>query len=321
VLRLEGVAKRFGERVLFEHLDLELARGERLGVVGPNGAGKTTLLKLCLGEAEPDAGRVVRGETAAFASIDQKRSELDPEKSVVAEVAGANDHVRVGDRTVRIESFLEGFLFPGPHKHARIRDLSGGEKNRVLLAKLLCAGGNVLVLDEPTNDLDLATLRALEEALVAFPGAAIVVSHDRWFLDRVATRVLYLDGRGSARFETGDLSSLLARMASDRARASARPAAPAPSPPAAARLGDARGSRTRGLSPWEQREYDQLFEQIAAAEAALAALDAQIADPALYVERHGAVARVQHERAAADERLNALVARWEALETLRSEPK
>ena len=129
-----------------------------------------------------------------FAGIDQTRSDLSPDKTVLQEVAGGNDYVVVAGRGVRVETFLEQFLFPGAMKHARIGSLSGGERNRVLLAKLLCAGGNVLVLDEPTNDLDLASLRALEDALLAFPGASIVVSHDRWFLDRIATHILAFEG-------------------------------------------------------------------------------------------------------------------------------
>jgi ATP-binding cassette subfamily F protein uup len=159
----------------------------------------------------------VHGETVRFASIDQQRTDLDPEKSVIEEVAGQNEHVSVGDRTLRIEGFLEQFLFPGAMKYAKVGLLSGGEKNRVLLAKLLCQGGNVILLDEPTNDLDLASLRTLEEALVAFAGSVIVVSHDRWFLDRVATRILYLDGSGGVRRHEGDLSSLLEKLADERA--------------------------------------------------------------------------------------------------------
>ncbi len=212
VLNLEGVSAGYDGQDLIRNLNMEIGAGSRIGIVGPNGAGKSTFLKLCMDQLQPSLGSVQRGSTVKFASIDQRRSDLDENKTVLEEVAGKNDYVKVGDRMQRIESFLEQFLFPSAMMRARIGSLSGGERNRVLLAKLLSAGGNVLVLDEPTNDLDLMTLRVLEEALVAFPGVVLVVSHDRYFLDRVATRILFMDGHGNSRVHEGDMSGLLDKL-------------------------------------------------------------------------------------------------------------
>jgi len=314
VLELAGVSKSYGARRVIDRLDLEVGPGERLGIVGPNGAGKTTLLELCTGELEPDGGTIRRGETVRFATIDQQRIDLDPEKTVVEEVAGKNEHVTLGERVVRIEGFLEQFLFAGASKYSQIKQLSGGERNRVLLAKLLCAGGNVLVLDEPTNDLDLASLRALEEALLAFPGSVLVVSHDRWFLDRVATRILHLDGEGHARLHAGDLSSLLEKLAAERGSRAADAAKPAPKP---AERSERKPAKKKGLSSWQQKEYDELLATIAAAETALAGLDTRLADRALYSGPKGELERVKASRKEASERIAALYVRWEELESLR----
>jgi ATP-binding cassette subfamily F protein uup len=312
VIALRGASKRFGERVVVPPLDFELAAGERVGIVGPNGAGKTTLLRLCTGELAPDGGSVEIGETVRIARLDQLRTDLDPRKTVIEEVAGQGDHVLVGERSVRVESFLERFLFPGAQKYAPVARLSGGEKNRVLLAKLLCTGGNVLALDEPTNDLDLATLRALEEALLAFEGAVLVVSHDRWFLDRIATRVFHLDGRGGARVHVGAVTEQLADLAREReARKKPREAAK----PAAA---PARAPKPKRLAPWQQRELEALPEKITAAETELAELDAKLAEPALYTGPKSELDRVRARREELDGELAKLFARWEELEKLAS---
>ena len=315
VLELRGASKSFGERRVIAPLDLELGPRERLGIVGPNGAGKSTFLALCTGALAPDTGTVERGETVRFAVIDQQRSQLDPQKSVMQEVAGDGDHVTVGERVMRIEGFLEQFLFPGAMKHALVGKLSGGEKNRVLLAKLLCAGGNVMVLDEPTNDLDLASLRALEEALLGFDGSVLVVSHDRWFLDRVATRILHLDGHGAARLHAGDLSSLLEKMALEKALVTA--SAPRVTPQSAVRS-EPKTARKKGLAPWQQREYDELPDAIANAERELEALDARLAEPGLWSGPRSETERVQRSRDESAARVAALYTRWEELETLRS---
>jgi len=311
VIEVRDASASFDGRVIVPPLELSIAAGARIGIVGPNGAGKTTLLRLLTRQLEPASGAVEVGETVRFATIDQLRTDLDPRKSVIEEIAGTGDYVSVGERPVRIESFLERFLFPGALKHTPVGRLSGGEKNRVLLAKLMCAGGNVLALDEPTNDLDLPTLRALEEALIAFAGVVIVVSHDRWFLDRVATRIVYLDGRGGARVHDGDLSGLLAKLHAERdaARALAAPppkvAAPAP-----------RAAKAKRITPWQQKELDLLPPRITDAEVALAQLDTRLAEPALYVGPKLELERVRNERAQLAGELHKLYARWEELEAL-----
>ncbi len=317
VIETRRLTKRFGERVIVPPLDLEIGPSTRLGVVGPNGAGKTTLLKMLLGELAPDGGSIERGETVRFARIEQLRGELDPDSTVIEEIAGKSDVVKVGERSVRVEGFLERFLFPGPMKFARIAQLSGGERNRILLAKLLCAGGNVLVLDEPTNDLDLTTLRALEEALLAFVGAAIVVSHDRWFLDRVATHILYLDGHGGARLHVGDLSSLLEKLAAERT-STARVAAPAAKPAPQTQSTPERANKPKRITPWQQKELDELPDKIAAAERELGELDARLAEPSLYTGPKAELERVRARRAEVEAQNLALYARWEELESLGS---
>ncbi len=307
-IELVGVSKGFAGRALIEGLDLELNGGKRLGIVGPNGAGKTTLLKLCLGELDPDAGEVKVGETVKVAAIDQQRTELDPDRTVVEEVARDNDYVFVEGQARRVESFLEQFLFPGNRKYVKVGSLSGGERNRVLLAKLLLSGGNVIALDEPTNDLDLMTLRALEEGLLTFPGAVVVVSHDRYFLDRVATHILAFDGKGNVRFHEGSLSDLLTRMEKE----ATPPAAPAKKKKPAK---DPKPAPTRKrLSFQEKKEYEELPDQIDTAEQELADWDQRISDPALYEKGPDEIQKAVRRHGEAKERVQRLYERWEELE-------
>ncbi len=312
VIRLRGVTLRVGDRTLVEGLDLDVGQGERLGIVGPNGAGKSTLLHAMIGERPPDEGTVEIGETVAVAAIDQQRRALSAGATVVEEIGAGGDHVRLGERAVRLESFLDGFLFPGGRKHTLVGKLSGGERNRVLLAKLLVQGGNVLVLDEPTNDLDLPTLRALEEALLAFAGTVIVVSHDRWFLDRVATEIVHLDGLGRARRYGGHVSGLLADIAAERRAAEASAAAVQ----RAARPVEQRAApRPRRLSNWERRELDELPAKIQAAEQHVERLTARLADPRLYSAPADERASVEGEQRAAAADVERLYERWEELES------
>ena len=268
-----------------------------------------------IGLRQPDTGRVVRGDTVRFAYIDQHKRELDPEKTVLEEVAGPAEHVRVGERTLRIEGFLERFLFPGAMKYAKVGRLSGGEQSRVVLAKLLCQGGNVLVLDEPTNDLDLATLRTFEEALLGFPGAALIVSHDRWFLDRVATRIVHLDGEGGVRVHVGDFSSLLETLAREREELAAKERERERKSRPSASAGDK--PKKKRLSPWEEKECGALPETIAKAEGELELLDGQLADPALYRGPKAETDRIRNARNALAAEIAKLYARWEELESLR----
>jgi energy-dependent translational throttle protein EttA len=194
VLSATELRKGFGEKLLIENLSFELPRAGIVGVIGANGAGKTTLFRMITGEEQPDGGTLELGESVQLAYVDQSRDALDPDKSVWEEISEGLDQMTVGDRVVNSRQYTAGFNFKGTDQQTKIGKLSGGERNRVHLAKLLRTGGNLLLLDEPTNDLDVDTLRALEEALLGFPGCAVIISHDRWFLDRVATHVLAFEG-------------------------------------------------------------------------------------------------------------------------------
>jgi ATP-binding cassette ChvD family protein len=194
VIEARGLSKAYGDRVLFDALNFNLPKGGIVGVIGPNGAGKTTLFRLLTGQEAPDGGELRVGETVQIAYVDQSRDALDGSKTVWEEISEGQDLITVGKFQMPSRAYLSRFNFKGTDQQKRIGDLSGGERNRVHLAKLLKSGGNVLLLDEPTNDLDVETLRALEEALLAFPGCAVVISHDRWFLDRIATHMLAFEG-------------------------------------------------------------------------------------------------------------------------------
>jgi sulfate-transporting ATPase len=194
VIEADGLRKGFGDRLLIDGLSFSLPPAGIVGVIGANGAGKTTLFRMIVGEEQPDDGSLGLGDTVELAYVDQSRDSLDPEKSVWEEISDGYDQIKVGDREVNSRAYVAGFNFKGSDQQRKVGVLSGGERNRVHLAKLLRRGGNTLLLDEPTNDLDVDTLRALEEALLAFPGCAVIISHDRWFLDRVATHVLAFEG-------------------------------------------------------------------------------------------------------------------------------
>jgi sulfate-transporting ATPase len=207
VVEAEGLRKGFGDRLLIEDLSFKLPRGGIVGVIGPNGAGKTTLFRMITGQEQPDAGELRIGDTVELAYVDQSRDALDDDKSVWEEISGGMDQIKVGDRTMSSRAYCSSWNFKGSDQQKKVGRLSGGERNRLHLAKLLRAGGNVLLLDEPTNDLDVDTLRALEEALLAFAGCAVVISHDRWFLDRVATHVLAFEGDSQVTWFEGNFEA------------------------------------------------------------------------------------------------------------------
>ncbi len=194
VLVAKGLTKGYGDKLLFEGLDFELPPGGIVGVIGPNGAGKTTLFRMIVGQEQPDEGSLVLGETVDLAYVDQSRDALDPNKTVWEQISGGHDLLRIGDSDVNSRAYVAAFNFTGSDQQQKVGTLSGGERNRVHLADLLKEGGNLLLLDEPTNDLDVETLRNLEEAVLAFPGCAVVISHDRFFLDRIATHILAFEG-------------------------------------------------------------------------------------------------------------------------------
>jgi ATP-binding cassette ChvD family protein len=206
VIDAEHLRKAFGDRLLIDDLSFKLPPGGIVGVIGPNGAGKTTLFRMAAQQEQPDAGTLRIGPTVELAYVDQSRASLDAKKTVYEEITGGVDHLNVGGREVHGRAYVAGFNFKGTDQQKKVGDLSGGERNRLHLAKALLQGGNVLLLDEPTNDLDVDTLRALEEALLEFPGCAVVISHDRWFLDRIATHVLAFEGDSEVRWFEGNFS-------------------------------------------------------------------------------------------------------------------
>jgi ATP-binding cassette ChvD family protein len=210
VIEAESLKKAFGGKLLFDGLSFRLPPGGIVGVIGANGAGKTTLFRMIVGQEKPDAGKLRVGESVSLAYVDQSRDSLDPKKSVWEEISDGLENIQVGAYSTSSRSYVARFNFKGPDQQKAVGELSGGERNRVHLAKLLKAGGNVLLLDEPTNDLDVETLRALEGALLDFPGCAVVISHDRWFLDRIATHILAFEGDSRAVWFEGNYAEYLA---------------------------------------------------------------------------------------------------------------
>ena len=206
VIEAKGVKKSFGDKMLYDNLDFMIPRGAIVGVIGPNGAGKTTMFNMITGREKPDEGEFTVGDTVQIAYVDQSRESLSGDKTVYEEVSGGDDIIMVGNVEMNARAYLSRFNFQGGDQQKKVGSLSGGERNRLLLAKLLKSGGNLLLLDEPTNDLDVATIRALEEALLNFAGSAVVVSHDRWFLDRICTHILAFEGDSQVTFYPGTYS-------------------------------------------------------------------------------------------------------------------
>jgi len=204
VIRAEGVRKAYGDNLLFDNLTFNLPKGGIIGVIGPNGAGKTTLFRMIVGQEKPDAGTLTVGPSVQHAYVDQSRESLSPENTIFEEITGGTDYIMLGKQKVASRGYVARFNFKGPDQQKIVGNCSGGERNRIHLAKLLRSGGNLLLLDEPTNDLDVDTLRALEEALMNFGGCAVVISHDRWFLDRVATHILAFEGDGKVTWCEGN---------------------------------------------------------------------------------------------------------------------
>ena len=319
ILELDGLTKSLGGKRLFEDLTLVMKPGDRIGIVGKNGAGKTTLIRTILGELQPDAGTVTLGLNTNPIYLEQGRTELDDAKTVLQEVAGGSDHVALEDGPVHVRTFLRMLQFDDATADTPIGKLSGGERNRVQLARMLRRGGNLLVLDEPTNDLDLLTLGVLEDALVDFAGCALIVSHDRWFLDRVATGILAFEGDGRVVFHEGDYSAYHARREAEEARAAAaaaaRPRAVTASPEA---KGDTRAKPTgpRKLTFKEKQELAGIEGVIHAAEARIAELERTVSDPDIFKQRPAEVPQLVADLDAARAELDRLFARWQELESI-----
>jgi sulfate-transporting ATPase len=206
VVRAENISKAYGDNLLYENLTVDVPPGAIVGIIGPNGAGKTTLFRMIVGQEQPDAGSLTVGSTVKLAYVDQSRDTLDGSKTVWEEISGGNEQMQLGDRLINSRAYVGRFNFAGQDQQKKVNMLSGGERNRVHLAKMLKSGGNVILLDEPSNDLDVNTLRALEDALETFAGCVLVISHDRWFLDRIATHILAFEGDSQVFFFPGNYS-------------------------------------------------------------------------------------------------------------------
>ncbi len=297
VLELKDVSIDLGGRRLVSHLDLMVGRGERIGVVGKNGTGKTTLLRALLGEIEPSTGVIDIGLNTKIAYFDQHRAGLDEAASIFDNVGGAKGRVDVGGMQLDIYAYLERFSFDRQKQRQPVGSLSGGERARVALAKLLAQKANLFLFDEPTNDLDVETLSSLEEMLVEMDGSSIVVTHDRWFLNRVATAVVAFEGDGKVIRYAGTYDDYRAQRAAGAAQAAEADAASARSkpPPPATSVAETPKKQGKGLSYAERIELDKIMDRIEAAESTAAGIEAQLGDPTLHAKRGHEVPGIDDE--------------------------
>ena len=318
VLELDALALERGGSRLFSGLELYVAAGQRIGVVGPNGTGKTTLLLAILGEIEPAEGAVRLGMNTKVGHLDQQRSGLDPDQTVF-ESLGERGAVEAEGQTLGVAAYLERFLFDRSEQRVKVGQLSGGERARVCLARLLAEKSNLLLLDEPTNDLDVSTLAALETMLVEYTGSAIIVSHDRWFLDRVATSILAFSADGQLELHSGNYSDFRERMLERKQVEPVKSEGGGRSRAAPRSLGGATGPTIRKLSYKEQRELAGLLDRIEATEGEVSRLEAELADPASYRREDGRshVAALSEALEQAKALRDSLTERWEELETRR----
>ena len=317
VAELSHVTIRYDDRVLVEDYSTRIIRGDKIGLIGPNGAGKTTLLRVLLGEREPDAGTVRLGTRLTFAYFDQLRAQLDPEATLADTISPGADFVEINGVRKHVVSYLGDFLFPPERVRAKVKSLSGGERNRLLLARLFTQPANVLVLDEPTNDLDIETLDLLESLLSEYAGTLFLVSHDRAFLDNVVTQVIVLDGQGGVTENAGGYSDwtryLESRNASDQAEST--PTSGEAKRKAEPALSDERArQRPEKMSFKETRELESLPIQIEALEAEQADVAARLADPALYKGDPERLKQLQARHAEIEQTVAAAMMRWDALE-------
>jgi len=313
VAELVSVGKSFAERPIVKNLSLRLQRGDRLGLIGANGAGKSTLLRLILGQLEPDAGSVRLGANVQVAYFDQMREQLDPEKSVVETISPGSDWIEIGRERKHVVTYLGDFLFAPQRANSPVKALSGGERNRLLLARLFARTANVLVMDEPTNDLDIESLELLEATLQGYPGTLLLVSHDRAFLDNVVTQTLVAEGNGKWQEYVGGYSDWLAQR---------RPAAAAPAKQKAeGRADDSRRAAPAKMSYKETRELAQLPAEIEALEQQQHALTARLSSGEYHKQGSEQIKADRQLGEELERQLAEKFARWEALEAKNSQTK
>jgi ATP-binding cassette subfamily F protein uup len=318
VVELVNVGMELAGRQLFSGLDFDFAAGQRLGITGRNGLGKTTLLKIILGQLQPTEGTVKPGQLTRFNYVDQGRLQLNDEGTVLEEISDGTEFVIFGDERLSLRGYLKRFLFTDERISTQIKYLSGGERSRLLLARILKNGGNFLILDEPTNDLDLPTLRVLEEGLIAFPGVVVVVSHDRYFLNRVCTDILAFEGEGQITHSVGNYDYYAEKRARLGAPRGAADWLSKKKVPAVERAPAAAPARPRRLSFKEARELEGMEAEILAVEENIARIEAAFADPDFHRKHGQRTAELTAELAGDKERLVRLYDRWQELEAIRA---
>jgi ATP-binding cassette subfamily F protein uup len=316
-VEVSQLGMEIGGRKLFSGFNYNFENGHRIGICGRNGLGKTTLLKIVLGQLAPTEGTVKTGQLTQFNYVDQGRLQLNEERTVLEEASDGTEFVIWGDSRISVRSYLKRFLFADDRIMTQVKKLSGGERSRLLLARILKCGGNFLVLDEPTNDLDLPTLRVLEEALVEFPGVVCVVSHDRYFLNRVCTDILAFEGDGRIHHSVGDYDYYLDKKQKAEALAARHSAAILSTNKAATHSREA-AAKPRKLSFKETRELEGMEEKIRAVETEVARIEGLFADPEFFRKHAAEVKQLTEELEAAKTRINPLYARWEALEKIKA---
>jgi ATP-binding cassette subfamily F protein uup len=318
VIEAEGIQKSFGERHVLKGVDFRLQRGERVGLVGPNGVGKTTFLRVLLGELQPDEGKLVIGKNTKVAYYDQTRASLDPDQTVYEAASHGEDWVELGGNKIALRDYLDDLLFPVPMQRQKVAALSGGERNRLLLARLFLEGANVLVLDEPTNDLDIVTLNVLEGLLLSFTGSVLLVTHDRYFLDKAATSILAFEGDGRVTRYEGNYEMYRRLKAQSEAAKATPAAAPKKESPAPSQVEAPKQARKGGkLSYKDQRELDGMEAAIEVAESRKAELEGKLADPTVYSST-AKVQELHRELEAASKEVDRLYGRWQELQNLVS---
>src|SRR5699024_6909303 len=308
VILAENVSHAWGDKAIVANLSTLIQRGDKVGILGPNGCGKTTLLRLLLGQLTPDSGHIKLGTNLDIAHFDQHRAGIDDNLSVMDNVAGGRSAITINGQSRHIIGYLQDFLFSPKRARAPVTALSGGERNRLLLAKLFTRPANLLVMDEPTNDLDVETLELLEEQLVQYDGTLLLVSHDRAFIDNVVTSTLVFEGNAQVNEYVGGYSDWLRQRPQPRPESSA----PKPAPPAATT--QAKATPAPRLTSAQRKELRALPDQIEAIEARIADIEATLAAPGFYEQAPARVREVTAKLASAEAELETAMARWEALE-------